>query len=338
DGTLEAALPKMQGTEQPLQSAVEASPSMRPPADLESIRAQIADSMYRAVEDGTLEASLVKATRSEQEASASNLEALRAQMAASVTRSLENGSLSAALATGASAAEELSDQSQSLTLEVLISLVGDQMDKKEATIQTEEGQSNEVQDRIREMQLRFEALKQETVQLHSRVQGLDTDMEEVVDIDPTNTGTCPGPFSLATGIGGEQLCVRSAFPSSSLAATGTAAAFVSAGNSKGLRRYVRITGSVKAYQKGSMDAFAVDFRDSSSLESSDYVDGMSITVGHPRTHVFTLAVGASYDTNLGTSGMCPGLAERSVRSGDPVPGLRRQRSPKLLVGERLGCL
>ncbi|CAE8705556.1 unnamed protein product [Polarella glacialis] len=68
DGTLEAALPKMQGTEQPLQSAVEASPSMRPPADLESIRAQIADSMYRAVEDGTLEASLVKATRSEQEA------------------------------------------------------------------------------------------------------------------------------------------------------------------------------------------------------------------------------------------------------------------------------
>ncbi|CAE8601997.1 unnamed protein product, partial [Polarella glacialis] len=138
----------------------------------------------------------------------------------------------------------------------------------------------------------------------------------VVDIDPTNTGTCPGPFSLATGIGGEQLCVRSAFPSSSLAATGTAAAFVSAGNSKGLRRYVRITGSVKAYQKGSMDAFAVDFRDSSSLESSDYVDGMSITVGHPRTHVFTLAVGASYDTNLGTSGMCPcGAGTQSLACG-----------------------
>jgi len=67
--------------------------------------------------------------------------------------------------------------------------------------------------------------------------------------------------------------------------------------------YSKICGKIKAYQKGSDDAF------SNSLSSIDaaYVDGISITLGNPRKHVWTYAVGLSDDLDTYQGGIhnCP---------------------------------
>ena len=57
--------------------------------------------------------------------------------------------------------------------------------------------------------------------------------------------------------------------------------------------YNKICGRVKGYQKGSPDAFEIR---SPSLDNG-YVDGISITLGSPRKHVWTYAVGLSDDYN-----------------------------------------
>ena len=55
--------------------------------------------------------------------------------------------------------------------------------------------------------------------------------------------------------------------------------------------YDNICGQAKAYQKGSTDAFRP------TVQSIDgvYVDGISITLGSPRKHVWTYAAGLSDD-------------------------------------------
>lgn len=126
----------------------------------------------------------------------------------------------------------------------------------------------------------------------------------LLHVQPSSTGACPSSWQLTVGTGASQVCTRSSHPSSSLISSSTAA-FATAANPKGLGVFTRITGSVQAYQKGSMDAFEAGLRTSTSIDSSDYVDGMAVTIGSPRTHIFTLAVGASYDSNLGTNSMCP---------------------------------
>lgn len=125
----------------------------------------------------------------------------------------------------------------------------------------------------------------------------------VLDLRPAVQGSCPGDLLLATGSGGGQLCTRAAHPVTSLVINASNL-MAAAAHPKGLGVYDRLTGSIEAYQKGTPEAFEPGIRDSSSLDSSDYVDGLSITVGSPRRHVFTLSVGGSYDTNLGT-GLCP---------------------------------
>ena len=54
--------------------------------------------------------------------------------------------------------------------------------------------------------------------------------------------------------------------------------------------YNKICGKIKGYQKGAPDAF----QHLSSL-NGQYVDGISITLGSPRKHVWTYAVGLSED-------------------------------------------
>ena len=55
------------------------------------------------------------------------------------------------------------------------------------------------------------------------------------------------------------------------------------------RRYSRVCGRVIGYQIGSTDVFLNQQRGI----DSDYVDGVSITHGSPRTHIWTYAAGAS---------------------------------------------
>ena len=65
----------------------------------------------------------------------------------------------------------------------------------------------------------------------------------------------------------------------------------------------KICGQVKGYQKGVPDAFNPTKYVTKSI-NDHYVDGLSITLGNPRKHVWTYAVGASDDINLPNAN-CP---------------------------------
>ena len=51
----------------------------------------------------------------------------------------------------------------------------------------------------------------------------------------------------------------------------------------------KICGQVKGYQKGNTDGF-LSSRDNAKSINDHYVDGLSITLGNPRKHVWTYAV------------------------------------------------
>jgi len=58
--------------------------------------------------------------------------------------------------------------------------------------------------------------------------------------------------------------------------------------------YNKICGRIKGYHKGSLDAFANTKKYSID---NQYVDGVSVTLGSPRKHVWTFAIGQSDDYN-----------------------------------------
>jgi hypothetical protein len=78
--------------------------------------------------------------------------------------------------------------------------------------------------------------------------------------------------------------------------------------------FTRIAGRIEALARGDLEAFSVGV--AASLDNT-YVDGVSITVGDPRTHVFTLGVGSA-----GGAGACP------CGAGVPAPAY---------VGEGMLC-
>ena len=84
----------------------------------------------------------------------------------------------------------------------------------------------------------------------------------------------------------------------------------------------KICGQVIGYQKGSTDAFWSTKYDTKSINNS-YVDGLSVTLGNPRKHVWTYAVGLSDDGNYGTTN-CPCAA---------TPG----PDPPAFVGDHYYC-
>ena len=95
---------------------------------------------------------------------------------------------------------------------------------------------------------------------------------------------------------------------SSYCTGGSAAGCYSAHFSANFTSYSKVCGKVLGYQKGTMDAFypfayeygKVDwYKPATTSRSLDgvYVDGISITSGNPRKHVWTYAVGLSDDYN-----------------------------------------
>ena len=60
-------------------------------------------------------------------------------------------------------------------------------------------------------------------------------------------------------------------------------------------QYSKVCGRLIGYQFGSTDAFSIDDLENSKRTTIDepYVDGISITNGMPRTHIWTFAAGAS---------------------------------------------
>jgi len=107
--------------------------------------------------------------------------------------------------------------------------------------------------------------------------GIQGGWMQVVDIDMNRDDSCPGRWRKM--ISPRKLCYG-------YIAGCAFAHFYGKGYT-----YEHICGQAKAYQKGSPDAF-VNYK-----ESIDglYVEGISITVGSPRKHVWTYAVGTSDD-------------------------------------------
>ena len=109
--------------------------------------------------------------------------------------------------------------------------------------------------------------------------GVEGGWMQVVDVDMNRDDSCPGTWHKVTYprklcIGNIHGCVSSQF-------------YV-----KGVN-FDNICGQAKGYQIGATDAFQ------SKIQSIDgsYVDGISITLGSPRKHVWTYAAGLSDDHN-----------------------------------------
>ena len=130
---------------------------------------------------------------------------------------------------------------------------------------------------------------------------------QVVDVDMNRDDSCPGTWHKITTP--RRLCLGS------VAAGCSSAYFYMKGVS-----YEHICGQAKAYQKGNPNGFQAN----NPSVDSPYVDGISITIGSPRKHVWTYAVGLSDDYDYSGSSNCPCAT---------VPG----PSPPAFVGNDYYC-
>ena len=69
--------------------------------------------------------------------------------------------------------------------------------------------------------------------------------------------------------------------------------------------YHKICGMARGYQKGGSDGFANNIVSMQKGISTAYADGLSITIGNPRQHVWTYAVGLGEEESAFTGGNCP---------------------------------
>ena len=123
-----------------------------------------------------------------------------------------------------------------------------------------------------------EGLFKVTCNMKLKCAGIEGGWMQVVDVDMNRDDSCPGTWRKITNP--KKLCLG-------LSSAGCATANFDV---KGVS-YDNICGQVKAYQKGSTDAFE------RKIQSIDdfYVDGISITLGSPRKHVWTYVAGLSDD-------------------------------------------
>ena len=122
-----------------------------------------------------------------------------------------------------------------------------------------------------------EGLFEATCNMKLKCGGVEGGWMQVVDVDMNRDDSCPGTWRKITTprrlcLGYEAGCASAHF-------------YV-----KGVS-YEHICGQAKAYQKGSMNAFEHKRQGIDDI----YVDGISISLGSPRKHVWTYAVGLSDD-------------------------------------------
>jgi len=140
--------------------------------------------------------------------------------------------------------------------------------------------------------------------------GIEGGWMQVVDVDMNRDDTCPGTWKYITNP--RKLCQGNAFTPECLSAQFSV---------KGIN-YDHICGQTKAYQVGHPDAFFSFDSDTPSIDN-EYVDGISITIGSPRKHVWTYAAGNSDNHNYPRFN-CPCAA---------IPG----PSPPAFVGNDYYC-
>ena len=121
-----------------------------------------------------------------------------------------------------------------------------------------------------------EGLFKVTCNMKLKCSGVKGGWMQVVDVDMNQDKNCPGTWHKITTP--RRLCLGYV-PSCASAHFDV----------KGVS-YEHICGEAKGYQKGNMNAF---WNDNGFSVEGAYVDGISITIGSPRKHVWTYAVGRS---------------------------------------------
>ena len=132
-----------------------------------------------------------------------------------------------------------------------------------------------------------EGLFEVTCNMKLKCGGVEGGWMQVIDLDMNRDDSCPGTWHKITTP--RRLCLG-------YVAGCTSAHF----NVKGVS-YEHICGQAKAYQKGNPNAF----HDQRPSVDSAYVDGISITIGSPRKHVWTYAAGRSDGYDYSGSYNCP---------------------------------
>ena len=142
--------------------------------------------------------------------------------------------------------------------------------------------------------------------------GIKGGWTRVAYLDASIGGGCPSSWSTIALPGTSEYVCRSG---------STAGCYSTYYSTLGIS-FSKICGQAVAYQKGSPDAFHATSRGTKSINDV-YMDGLSITVGNPRKHVWTYAAGVSDDHNYPTYN-CPCAH---------VPGPH----PPAFVGEHYYC-
>ena len=127
----------------------------------------------------------------------------------------------------------------------------------------------------------------------------------VVYLDMTNPSTtCPSGWQL-TGYS-KRTCGRATDGTN----TCDSATFPVRGG-----EYTRICGRIRAYQWGSLDGFANYYRELVTTIDGVYVEGVSVTHGTPRNHIWTFAAGLSEDDPTRSVSVCP--CDASIKRSIP---------------------
>ena len=111
--------------------------------------------------------------------------------------------------------------------------------------------------------------------------GVEGGWMQVVDVNMTQDNFCPGACRMITSP--KKLCVGGVNPGCDSALF----------NTRGVK-FQHICGQAKSYQKGWPDAF--EERTEKAIDEV-YVDGISITLGSPRKHIWTYAVSPKGNTH-----------------------------------------
>ena len=143
---------------------------------------------------------------------------------------------------------------------------------------------------LKRMETEIDALKS----IHTKCGIFDVNWRHIAYLDMTQpSARCPSNLTEhSNSSAGQRACGRKSDPDCS------SVIFPSQG------KYSQVCGQVVGYQQGSMDSFGPN-RHGGRTINDVYVDGISITHGNPRKHLWTYVVGHK-ETASSTCNQCPG--------------------------------
>ena len=143
---------------------------------------------------------------------------------------------------------------------------------------------------LKRMETEIDALKS----IHTKCGIFDVDWRRIAYLDMTQpSARCPSNLTEHSNSStGQRACGRSSGPGCS------SVIFPSRG------KYSQVCGLVAGYESGSMNSFNPNYFDDKTINDV-YVDGISITHGNPRQHLWTYVVGLQ-EAAHSSCGQCPG--------------------------------